>query len=192
MNRKLIAAVTALAALAATPALAQQAPATHLQISPYAGAFIPTGAQRDVLDAAFLTGLTLSLELDPYLAFVGSFGWAASQGQQPITRDRGLDVYQYDLGLQGQRPFALGRGVTLKPFVGIGTGVRTYDFADGDLASETDFVGYVSAGASLEYRHVALGLTVRDYLSIYDGIAVDEGSSTRNDLSVYASLGARF
>jgi hypothetical protein len=190
--KKLVTAVGALVALAATPALAQeQEPVGKFQIAPYAGAFLPTGDQRDVLDDAFLAGLTLSYDVHPYVAVVGSFGWAGSQ-QRALTLDEDLDVFQYDLGVQGQYPLAMGKDLTLKPFVGAGLGGRTYEFRDLDVDSETDFVGYLSVGANLEYRQFAVGLTMRDYISDYDGIGREEDSEMRNDIALFASVGARF
>jgi hypothetical protein len=193
MKKNLIVAVAALAAFAATPASAQEhAPARKFQVSPYFGAFIPTGDQRDVLDDAFLSGLTLSYDFNRYVSAVGSFGWAASQGMQASSRDQDLDVFQYDLGVQGQYPLALGRALTLKPFVGAGLGARTYDYRDLNVDAETDFVGYVSAGANLDYRSFTIGVTARDYISDYDGIGADEESSTRNDVSLFTTVGVRF
>jgi hypothetical protein len=191
--KKLVTAVAALVALVATPALAQeQEQARKFQITPYAGAFIPTGDQRDVLDDAFLTGLTLSYDVHPYVSIVGSFGWAGSQGKQTLTLDQDLDVFQYDLGVQGQYPVALANGVTLKPFLGVGAGARTYNFRDLDVDAETDFAGYVSAGANVEYRQLALGLTARDYITAFDGLAGEADSTTRNDLGLFASVAYRF
>jgi hypothetical protein len=191
--KKLVTAMAALAALAATPAVAEERePARKFQISPYAGAFIPTGDQRDVLDDAFLAGLTLSYDVHPYVAVVGSFSWAGSQGQEAFSLNQDLDLFQYDLGVQGQYPLAIGYGLTLKPFVGAGLGARTYSFRDLEVDSETDLVGYFSAGANVEYRQLAFGLTLRDYISDYDGIGRNESSATRNDLGLFASVGARF
>jgi hypothetical protein len=191
---KLFAAVAVHVLLASTPAFAQaqETAAAGFQISPYVGALIPTGGQRDVLDDAVLTGVTLSYELHRYLSAVGTFGWAATESKDAPTLGQDLNVLQYDVGLQGQYPFALGKGLTLKPFVGAGLGVRSYDFADLDVNTESDFVHYFAAGAALEYRHLAVGVTVRDTLGAYDGLVVDEDSSTHNDLAVFASVGARF
>jgi hypothetical protein len=94
--------------------------------------------------------------------------------------------------VQGQYPVALASGWTLKPFVGVGVGARTYDFRDLDVGTETDFAGYVAAGAGVEYRAVELRLTARDYLSAFDGIGAEVDSTARNDLGLFASVGARF
>jgi outer membrane protein with beta-barrel domain len=164
-------------------------PARQLSVAPYLGAFIGTGDQRDLLDDAVLTGFTVSYEAHPYVAIVGAFGWSPTQ-VKGLGED--LDLFQYDLGVQGQYPVALANGVTLKPFLGVGAGARTYNFRDLDVDAETDFAGYVSAGANVEYRQVALGLTARDYLTAYDGLTGQDESSTRNDLGLFASIAYRF
>jgi hypothetical protein len=179
------------AALATTPALDEQQPSRDFQISPYVGAFIATGGQRDVLDDAVITGLTLSYDVHRYVAVVGSFGWAPSKSVALGVEDD-LDLFQYDVGVQGQYAFSLGRKLTLKPFLGGGVGARTYSFRDLDVDSETDFAGYFSGGANLEYGKLALGVTVRDYITAFDGIGTEQDSSTRNDLNVFASFGLRF
>lgn len=191
---KLVTAVAALVTFAATPALAEeQQPERRFQVSPYVGAFIPTGDQGDLFDDALLTGMTLSVDLHRYFAVVGSFGWAGSEGKRSLMLDEDVDLYTYDVGFQGHYPLALGKGLTLKPFVGAGLGARTYEVDVAGAESETDFVNYFSLGANLEYRQFALGLTVRDNLSVYDGIGQEEeDSSTHNDLFVFASVGARF
>jgi Outer membrane protein beta-barrel domain len=190
---KLVTAVAILAAVAGGPVLAQEEePARRFQMRPYAGAFVPVGDQRDVLDDAVLVGMAVSYDVHPNLAVVGSFGWAASRGTAGATKAEDLDVLQYDVGVASQLPIETVSGVTLKPFVGVGVGARTYDYRDLDVDSETDVVGYVSLGASLEYREVSLGFALRDCFSEYDGIGTEETAATRNDLGVFASLGARF
>jgi hypothetical protein len=185
--KKLIAAVAALAALSGS-ALAQEARAAQrFQLAPFVGAFIPTGDQRDLLDDALLVGLTATYDVHPHLAVVGAVGWAPTEAPADD-----VDLFQYDVGVQGQYAFAAGNGITLKPFAGLGVGGRTYSFRDLDVDSETDFAGYVALGGTVEYRSVAVSLTARDYLSAFDGIGPEGDSSTRNDLGLFASVGARF
>lgn len=187
MKKKLFLAA---ALLAASTSVAHAAEDLGVQVAPFAGAWIPTGDQRDVLEDAPLTGVTATYALHRNLAIVGSFGWAASEVGGLPNGD--LDLYQYDLGVQGQIPFALGSGWTLQPFVGVGVGARTYHFRDLDVDAETDLAGYVALGGSLEYGHVALGLTARDYVSAFDGLDGAGDSTTRNDLGLFASVGLRF
>lgn len=186
--KKLFVITAAVVAFASTSARADEAQ-RKLSVAPYVGAFLGTGDQRDLLDDAVLTGLTVSYEAHPYVAVVGAFGWSPTQ-VKGLAED--LDLFQYDLGVQGQYPVALANGFTLKPFVGVGAGARTYSFRDLDVDAETDFAGYLSAGANVEYRQLALGLTARDYLTAYDGLAGEDESSTRNDLGLFASIAYRF
>jgi hypothetical protein len=190
--KKLIAALAAVAALATSPTLAQEQERTRkLELAPLVGAYVATGDQRDLLDDALLVGVTASYDVLPYVAVVGSFGWAATQAKG-LTRDQDLDLFQYDLGVQGQYDLALGNGLTLQPFVGAGVGARTYSFRDLDVDAETDFAGYVALGGALHYRAAEVSLTARDYLTPFDGIGPEADSSTRNDLGLFASIGARF
>jgi hypothetical protein len=189
--KKLFAAVTAFAALAATPALAQQQAPRKLQVAPFVGAYVATGDQRDLLDDGLFGGLTASYDVHPYAAVIGSFGWAPTQAKG-LARDEDLDIFQYDVGVQGQFPFDTGNGVTLKPFAGIGVGARTYSFRDLDVDTETDFAGIVALGGSVEYRAFAVSVTARDYLTSFDGIGPEGDASTRNDLGLFASVAMRF
>lgn len=190
--KQLIAGLAAFVALATTPAVAQeQQPSRRFQIAPFVGAFIPTGEQRDLVDDAPLAGLTVSYEVEPHVAIVGSFGWAGSEGTAPALADD-VDVFQYDLGIQGGYAFDLGKGLALKPFVGAGFGARTYHLRHLDLEDETDFAGYLGAGADLLFRNLALGVTVRDYVTYCDGIGARMDAEARNDIALFTSLGVRF
>lgn len=187
--KKLI-VVAALAALATTTARAE-GDDRAVEIAPFAGAWIPTGDQRDLLDDAPLLGVTASWALHRNLAVVGTFGWAPSQ-VEGLGSEGDLDLFQYDVGVQGQLPIAMAGGWTLKPFVGLGVGARTYSFRDLDVDAETDLAGYVAVGGKAEYGPVQLGLSARDYVSAFDGIGDEADSTTRNDLGLLASLGVRF
>lgn len=186
--KKLSVVVAAVLAFATAAARAEE-PVRRWSIAPLVGAYVPTGDQRDLLDDSLLTGLTLSYDVHPNVAVVGSFLWAPTQ-TSGLGDD--LDLFQYDLGVQGQYPIALAANLTLKPFVGVGVGARTYDFRDVSANTETDLAGYVSAGAGLEYQALELRLTARDYLSAFDGLGVEVDSTARNDLALFASLGYRF
>ncbi|WP_242360236.1 outer membrane beta-barrel protein [Anaeromyxobacter sp. SG17] len=187
--KKLLVITAAVIAFASTSARAED-PSRKLSIAPFVGAFVGTGDQRDLLDDSVLTGLTLSYEVHPYVAIVGAVGWSPTQVK---ALGEHLDLFQYDLGVQGQYPVALAQGWTLKPFVGIGAGARTYSFRDLDVDSETDFAGYVSAGANVEHGAFGLGLTARDYVTAFDGLAsatIDQ--TARNDLGLFGSVSVRF
>jgi hypothetical protein len=189
--KKLTVIVAAVAALAAPAARAEE-PAHKFSIAPLVGAYVPTGDHRDLFEDSVLTGLTLSYDVHPNVAVVGAFTWAPTK-TKGVLGEQDLDLFQYDLGVQGQAPILLVPGWTLKPFVGVGVGGRTYDYRNVSTGSQTDFAGYVSAGAGLEYRAVELRVTARDYLTAFDGLGAYEVSSTaRNDLSLFGSVGLRF
>jgi hypothetical protein len=189
--KKIAVAVAALATLVAHPALAADAQENHpFHVAPFVGGFVATGNQRNVLKDSVLTGITASYDVLPYLAVVGSFGWAPTKVKNLSNSD--VDLYQYDLGVQGQYAFDAGYGLTLKPFVGLGLGARTYSFRDLSPSAETDFSGYVSAGATLQYRQVTFSATARDYISHYEGLGLYSGNSTHNDLALFGSVGVRF
>lgn len=189
--KKIAVAVAALAALSAQPALAADAQQDHpFHIAPFVGGFVPTGNQRDVLDDSVFTGITASYDVTPYLAVVGSFGWAPTKVKNLANSD--LDLFQYDLGVQGQYALDAGYGLTLTPFVGLGLGARTYSFRDLSPSAETDFTGYVSAGATLQYRMVTFSATARDNISHYEGLGLSNENTTRNDLAFFGSVGVRF
>lgn len=189
--KQLLLAVAVAVALPTGPALASDSPErTRFHVAPYVGAFVATGDQRDVLDDTVLTGFTLSYDVTRYLAVVGSFGWAPTEVK--TVADGDVDLYQYDLGVQGQYAFDVGSGVTVTPFFGLGLGARTYEFRDLSLDSETDLAGYVSLGATVEHGRATLSLTARDYVSHFDGLGLQSESDTRNDLSLFTSVGFRF
>jgi hypothetical protein len=160
------------------------------RVAPYVGAFVPTGRAHEVLDNSALAGVTASYDFMPYLAQVLTFSWAPTS-LKGLSKG-GLDVFQYDAGIQGQVPFAVGRGVVLEPFAGLGMGGRTYRFRDLARSSETDFCWYAALGTSLQYRAATLSLAVRDTVSTWDGLGATVDTSTRNDLGFMLSAGVRF
>jgi len=187
--KKLFIASVALVVFGASPAFAEAPGAPHrFQLAPYAGVYIPTGDHRDVFDDSVLVGLSASYDVIPYVAVVASVGWTPTQAGA-----LDLDLFKYDAGVQGQYPYALSPDLVLKPFLGVGAGARTYHFRDLDsVDAETDFAAYVSAGVQLEYRALAVGLTVRDDVTPFDGIDADGDSQVRGDLAVFGSVGVRF
>jgi hypothetical protein len=189
--KRLVATLSALAALIVTPALPQDLP-RRTQLSPFLGVVVPTGHQRVVLDDAVLMGLTASYDVHRNVAVVGALAWAQTEGHGLAARTATLDVVQYDLGLQGQLPIDLGDGQTLKPFVGVGVGGRTYRFRDLAAEHESDRVGYSALGVNLECRGFVVSATARSYLGDFDGIGARHGAARASDLALFGSLGTRF
>jgi opacity protein-like surface antigen len=188
--KRLLTIAAASLALASTAARAEEAQ-RRLDVEPFMGAYLPTGDQRDVLEDAFLAGVTASYDVHRYLAVVGTFSWSPTQ-VKGLAAKEDLDLLQYDLGVEGHYPFALGGGLTLQPFVAVGGGARTYSFRDLDVDAETDLAGYVAAGVSAQRGAFTVRVGARDALTDFDGLSGDGADSTRNDLAVFAGVGMRF
>jgi len=178
--KKLVASAAALAALSAAPARAQDRP-VEVEIAPLVGAYLPILDQRGTLDDAMLVGLTGRFDLHRNAAVVLSAAWSPTQSAGAT-----LDLFQWDIGMQGQLPCAVGLSWTLKPFAGVGIGTRTYTFRDLDVNRQTDFAFYSSLGASLRHDRLVFGLTARHGLTAF-GPGGDTGA--RGDVSVFGSVG---
>jgi len=177
----------------ATPAQARNYTMLRFEIRPYAGAYIPTGDQRDFLKDAVLAGAQLSWLPIERLALTGTFGWSPTKDR--ITAGyQSLDVYQYDLGAEW-RSRAWYRSVnwSLLPFVGAGVGGRTYDYRDLPVSSGTDFDGYGALGAELGFGGWGIRIEGRDYVSQFRNLSGQiDGTSTRNDVTIAAGLSVKF
>ena len=191
------ATIGALVALAATAPVSAQGPVysnprLRFEVRPYAGAYIPTGDQRNVVKDAVIAGVQLSWLPIQRVAVTGTFGWAPSKDK--ITPgDQSLDIYQYDVGAEW-RPPAFYRSSTWSflPFVGGGIGGRTYDYRDIG-GSTSDFDGYGSLGGEFGFGIWGIRLEARDYISQFKNLnGTDNGNSTRNDVTIAAGLSVRF
>ena len=181
--KKPIALAAVLAALAAAPARAEE-PSRSLDVTPMVGAFLPILDQRDVFSNTLLLGLRGTYDFHPNVAFVATVAWA-----RPEAAGEKVDLFQWDVGLQGQAPFALSSRWSLEPFAGVGIGTRTYSFVDLDLETQTDFAFYAAAGADLRRDRLALGLSARHQLTAFSPVG---DSDARGDLAVFASASLRF
>ena len=192
--RALAAAVFALSTAFATKAAAQDA-AYHstsgFELRPYAGAYIPTGKQRDLLKDAVLIGGQASYRLTPQFAVTGTLGWSPSKDR--ITPgDQKLDVWQYDVGGELRAPSWIQSGaLDFTPFVGLGAGGRTYNYRDLDVDSKTNFAGYGVLGGEIGFGRIGWRLEGRDYVSQFKPFQGGD-SKTRNDVTVATGLTLKF
>jgi hypothetical protein len=189
-----VAAFALSSALGAANASAQNM-TTHnssgFEIRPYAGAFIPTGQQRDFLKDAVIVGGQASYRIVPQLALTGTLGWSPSKDR--ITPgDQTLDVWQYDLGAELRAPSWLASGAwDFTPFAGLGAGGRTYNYRDLDVNSKTNFAGFGTLGGELGFGRIGFRVEGRDYVSQFKPFTGGD-SKTRNDVTVAAGLTLRF
>lgn len=188
--KRLLVSIAVFVGLATSVARATE-PARRFDVAPFVGMYVPMGDQRDLLDDAVSVGLTASYDVHRYAAVVGSFSWTPTQTKALVASDD-LDLFQYDIGVEGRYPFAFTSGLTVQPFVAVGAGARTYRSRDLDVDAETDFAGYVAAGVGAQRGPFTLRLGVRDNLTSFDGLSGDDDGTTRNDLGVFAGIGMRF
>ena len=152
------------------------------------GAFIPAGAQRNVLKDAQASAVQLSWLVRPSLAITGSFGWARSR-DRIVANTPKLDVFTSDLGVEYRAPklFA-GHAVTLSPFAGLGAGARSYNYRSLDADATHNVAGYGALGGELGLGRVALRVEARDYAAGFRPLLGAGTSETRNDVSIMAGL----
>lgn len=176
----------------ASTAAAQDVVGTRgFEFRPYAGAYIPTGDQRDLLKDAVLVGAQASYRIIPQLAITGTVGWSPSKDRITVG-DQKLDLYQYDIGAELRAPSWFTSGAwDFTPFAGLGVGGRTYDYRDLDVDAKTNVAGFGTIGGELGFGRAGLRLEARDYVSQFKPFSGGD-SKTRNDVTVAAGLTLRF
>ncbi|HEX6052644.1 MAG TPA: hypothetical protein VFZ21_25440 [Gemmatimonadaceae bacterium] len=188
----LAAAVFALSGVVASTARAQDFTGSRgFEFRPYAGAYIPTGDQRDLLEDAVLVGAQASYRILPQFAITGTFGWSPSKDRIAVG-DQKIDLYQYDVGAELRAPSWFTSGaLDFTPFAGLGVGGRTYDYRDLDVDAKSNIAGFGVLGGELGFGRAGFRVEARDYVSRFKPF--DGGDSkTRNDVTVAAGLTLRF
>lgn len=152
------------------------------------GTFMPTGAQRQQLARGSFTALQLAWFPRPALAVNGTVGWARSRDLAAAESPR-VNAYAADLGVEA-RPdrWAVGHRVSFNPFVGVGAGLRSYDYRSRDADARHNVAGYAAMGGELGVGRVALRVEARQYVG---GFAAMDGAgptTTRSDVLVMAGL----
>lgn len=180
--------LTAALLASASVATAQMPVKPIVELRPMAGVFIPTGPQADAFKTAVMYGAQAAVEVHPTLHLLGTFAWSPGHSKFAVL-DRAVNVYQYDLGAEFNLLKPLGAGWDLKPFLGLGAGARTYDYAASNLSTWTQAAGYAAAGTEFQYGVTALRIEARDYLYGFKDPVTDL-SRTRNEVAL--SIGVAF
>jgi hypothetical protein len=193
------------AQVAAPEAARRDADSPRFEVRPFVGAYLPTGDQRDLLSDVVVVGGQVGYAVTRNVSVLGSFGWAAPKdalgsvagGAGRSGRGETVDLFQYDVGVEGRVPGLLG-GMTwaVSPFAGVGAGGRTYRYRDLDGSdAQTNVAGYGALGLDVAPTAGRLGLRVeaRNYVSGFKGLRGEFADRrTRNDLTLTAGLAVRF
>ncbi len=191
-RRSLLTAAVLLSSAAGAVRVEAQDAGSGFELRPYVGAYVPTGDQRDLLKDAVLVGAQASWRLTSALAITGTVGWSPSKDR--ITAgDQTLDVYQYDIGLEGRLGNGAGSSAwSFTPFAGLGIGGRTYNYRDLDVESKTNVAGYGALGGELGVGRWGLRLEARDYISRFEPLTGTGETRTRNDVTIVTGITVRF
>lgn len=178
--RKLILIAAVIAAGAAT--LPAQSPRLTPEVRPFVGVNVPTGDQRDLFEDALLIGVEGALQMRPNLHLLAGFGWSPGTTRYAAD-DNGVDMLTYDVGVELSTIRVLANGRQLRPFFGLGAGLRSYLFRSDDLSDRTCASGYGALGTELQLQRLALRMEARDNVFCYKSPIAGVGSQTRNDLT---------
>jgi hypothetical protein len=183
-----VAALAAFALRADAQASVNQA----LRVRPVVGALVPTGDEHDVLKNAVLVGGQASYTLNSNFAVLGSFGWSPSEDKTTTPRPK-LDLYQYDLGLEGRLDdLTSGSAISTRPFAELGGGARTYSLRNVPGSSaQTNPLAYGALGLDVgpSGQRVGLRLEARDNVTWFKGLRGElQDRKGRNDVQFAAGL----
>jgi hypothetical protein len=120
---------------------------------------------------------------------LGSFAWAPAQNKYQVS-DAGVNLLQYDAGIELAVTQPIAAGWQVKPFAGIGGGARTYLFHDVGLSNKTCAAAYGSVGTEFQLGATAMRLEARDNVFCYKSPIAGVESKTRNDINL--SLGVAY
>ena len=151
------------------------------------GTFTPT-RNDGVLEEGQVTAAQVSRLLGSRLAITGTFAWARSRDLASTSSPK-LNVFTTDLGVEA-RPaqWFAGSLVSISPFVGVGAGMRSYDYRKIDAQATHNVAGYGAVGGELGIGRVGLRLEVRDYVTGFRPLVGAGSSETRNDVVFTAAL----
>lgn len=156
-----------------------------IELRPFAGVFLPVGAQRSDFKSATMVGAQGAIELNRHLHGLASVGW--THGHNRLFVEDLTHIWQYDVGAEVNAVREVGWGWYFRPFIGTGVGGRTYDYRGVSAKTTTCTAGYGSVGGEVQHDVVAFRVEARDYLSCFQSPVVDQ-KHTRNDLGLTVGL----
>lgn len=151
------------------------------ELRTFIGATIPTGNQADFIKAGPLVGLQGAFELRQTLHLLGTFSWAPVKDKFPVGQ-HGVNILQYDAGVEAGMNHDLSDGWFFHPFIGAGAGARTYLYDDNSLEDKTGAAVYGALGTEFQLNRLALRIEARDYVYNYPSPIPGVKSKTRNEI----------
>lgn len=151
------------------------------EIRPFAGVFLPVGAQRADFKSATMVGAQAAIELNRHLHGLVSLGW--THGHNRLFTEDVTHIWQYDFGAELNAVSEMGWGWYFRPFVGTGFGGRTYDYRGVSTGTTSCTAGYGALGGEIQRTILAFRVEARDYLSCYKS-PLTAKTRTRNDLGL--------
>lgn len=179
------------ALFAGATAVYAQEPGAKVEVRPFVGASIPTGAQRDLFNDAPIFGVQGAVQVKPTLHLVGTFGWVPGQNEYVAARDN-VNVFAYDVGVELSMVRPLGGNWQFRPYAGIGGGGRTYAYEADQLADKTCVAGYGALGSEFQIGRTALRVEARDDLYCFRSPVAGVDSETRNEIRLTAGVAYHF
>jgi hypothetical protein len=176
-----------LAALLIASAAAAQTRKAAMEIRPFAGVYVPTGAQHDIFRIAPMVGVQGALELRPNIHLVGELSWVPANMKVATTNDN-AHILSQDLGVEMLLVRELPNGWLVKPFAGLGGGIRNFLYRANEFTSRGGPAGYGTLGSELEIGSIALRLEARGHIFRYRPPMTGSDNVTRRDLSVQLGM----
>jgi hypothetical protein len=155
------------------------------EVRPFAGVYIPLGAQQSDFKSATMVGGQAAIEFNRNVHALASVGW--THGHNKFFTDDLTHIWQYDVGAEFNLVREMGYGWYLRPFMGLGAGGRTYDYKPADVGTMSCLAGYGAAGGEVQRGAVAFRVEARDYLNCFES-PVTGDKQTRNDLGLSFGL----
>ena len=177
--------------LCASVAGAQREQGWKPELRPFIGTSIPTGQLRDVIGSEAMFGLSAAGELRPWLHVVGTFGYAPAKTRY-VVANKGLRVFQYDMGAEVNSSQEAFFGIQMHPFWGAGLGGRSYAYKSSALKDRSGFGGYGSTGLEFQAGRTAVRFEARDNVFRYRSPLAGVKPATRNDVNFSFGLAYHF
>lgn len=183
-----VVALSSATVVRAQGASAANTPPARWELLMTSGRFMPTGVQRDALEAGSHSGMQLTFAPRQHLALHSTLGWTRSHDVRASLTPR-LDVVTLDMGAEWRAArWLTSERVTVSPFAGGGAGARGYNGRTMDGDARIAPSAYASAGAEVGTRRVRVRIEARDYLSASTLV----GESRRAHHDVLALVGLRY